>query len=88
MCTVLDRSPQNPPDGLAAGPVTEENFFEWEAAITGPEVDWVWCLLTSDFCPGNLFRGRRLHCTDLLPTGLSTQPSQNEVRISVEYLSL
>ena len=23
--------------GIAAGPVTEENFFEWEAAITGPE---------------------------------------------------
>ena len=29
---------QNPPDGIAAGPVTEENFFDWEAAITGPEV--------------------------------------------------
>ena len=28
---------QNPPDGIAAGPVTEENFFDWEAAITGPE---------------------------------------------------
>lgn len=27
----------NPPDGIAAGPVTEDNFFEWEAAITGPE---------------------------------------------------
>ena len=23
--------------GIAAGPVTEDNFFEWEAAITGPE---------------------------------------------------
>ena len=23
--------------GIAAGPITEENFFEWEAAITGPE---------------------------------------------------
>ena len=22
--------------GIAAGPTTEENFFEWEAAITGP----------------------------------------------------
>ena len=31
---------QNPPDGIAAGPVTEENFFEWEAAITGPEVSF------------------------------------------------
>ena len=44
---------QNPPDGelwedilvsspllspgIAAGPITEDNFFEWEAAITGPE---------------------------------------------------
>jgi len=27
----------NPPDGIAAGPINEENFFEWEAAITGPE---------------------------------------------------
>jgi len=27
----------NPPDGIAAGPVTEDNFFEWEAVITGPE---------------------------------------------------
>ena len=23
--------------GIAAGPITEDNFFEWEAAITGPE---------------------------------------------------
>ena len=23
--------------GIAAGPINEENFFEWEAAITGPE---------------------------------------------------
>ncbi len=27
----------NPPDGLMAGPVSEDNFFEWEAAVTGPE---------------------------------------------------
>ncbi|KAJ7353782.1 Ubiquitin-conjugating enzyme E2 G2 [Desmophyllum pertusum] len=27
----------NPPDGILAGPLTEENFFEWEAFITGPE---------------------------------------------------
>lgn len=25
------------PPGIAAGPITEDNFFEWEAAITGPE---------------------------------------------------
>lgn len=24
----------NPPDGIIAGPVTEENYFEWEALIT------------------------------------------------------
>lgn len=24
----------NPPDGILAGPVSEENFFEWEALIT------------------------------------------------------
>jgi len=27
----------NPPEGLIAGPVSEENYFEWEAAITGPQ---------------------------------------------------
>lgn len=27
----------NPPDGIIAGPVDEENFFEWEALITGPD---------------------------------------------------
>ena len=27
----------NPPEGLIAGPMNEDNFFEWEAAITGPE---------------------------------------------------
>jgi len=27
----------NSPDGILAGPVDEENFFEWEALITGPE---------------------------------------------------
>ncbi|XP_032833821.1 ubiquitin-conjugating enzyme E2 G2 isoform X1 [Petromyzon marinus] len=27
----------NPPEGIVAGPVDEENFFEWEALIMGPE---------------------------------------------------
>jgi len=27
----------NPPEGIFAGPVDEENFLEWEALITGPE---------------------------------------------------
>ncbi|RWS28036.1 Ubiquitin-conjugating enzyme E2 G2-like protein [Leptotrombidium deliense] len=27
----------NPPEGVIAGPVDEENFFEWEALITGPQ---------------------------------------------------
>ncbi|CAK8673918.1 ubiquitin-conjugating enzyme E2 G2-like [Clavelina lepadiformis] len=27
----------NPPEGIVAGPVNEENFFEWEALILGPE---------------------------------------------------
>ncbi|CAH1789867.1 unnamed protein product [Owenia fusiformis] len=27
----------NPPEGIIAGPVDEENFFEWEALITGPD---------------------------------------------------
>ncbi|KAK2708795.1 ubiquitin-conjugating enzyme E2 G2-like [Artemia franciscana] len=27
----------NPPDGIVAGPTNEENFFDWEALILGPE---------------------------------------------------
>lgn len=26
----------NPPEGIIAGPISEENFFEWEALICGP----------------------------------------------------
>eukprot|EP00013_Stygamoeba_regulata_P000058 CAMPEP_0177630912 /NCGR_PEP_ID=MMETSP0447-20121125/1469_1 /TAXON_ID=0 /ORGANISM="Stygamoeba regulata, Strain BSH-02190019" /LENGTH=160 /DNA_ID=CAMNT_0019132361 /DNA_START=298 /DNA_END=780 /DNA_ORIENTATION=+ len=27
----------HPPEGVIAGPINEDNFFEWEALITGPE---------------------------------------------------
>ncbi|CAK9292115.1 unnamed protein product [Gordionus sp. m RMFG-2023] len=27
----------NPPEGIIAGPVTEDDFFEWEALIIGPQ---------------------------------------------------
>jgi ubiquitin-conjugating enzyme E2 G2 len=27
----------NPPDGITAGPVSESNYFEWEALIAGPD---------------------------------------------------
>ncbi|KAH8396203.1 hypothetical protein KR222_005040 [Zaprionus bogoriensis] len=27
----------DPPEGIAAGPISEDNFFEWEALIAGPE---------------------------------------------------
>ena len=27
----------NPPEGLIAGPMSEDNFFEWESCITGPD---------------------------------------------------
>ena len=26
----------NPPEGVIAGPMSEDNFFEWESCITGP----------------------------------------------------
>jgi len=28
---------ENPPDGVITGPLSEENYFEWEAAVVGPE---------------------------------------------------
>ncbi|GAU95399.1 hypothetical protein RvY_07022 [Ramazzottius varieornatus] len=28
---------QDPPEGIMAGPVSDENYFEWEALIPGPE---------------------------------------------------
>jgi ubiquitin-conjugating enzyme E2 G2 len=27
----------NPPEGILAGPISEENFFEWECLISGPD---------------------------------------------------
>uniref|UniRef100_A0A915PMA5 Ubiquitin-conjugating enzyme E2 G2 n=1 Tax=Setaria digitata TaxID=48799 RepID=A0A915PMA5_9BILA len=27
----------NPPEGIIAGPISEDNFFEWECLITGPD---------------------------------------------------
>lgn len=27
----------NPPDGITAGPISEDNLFHWEAIIQGPE---------------------------------------------------
>lgn len=26
----------NPPDGITAGPISEDNFFQWEALVCGP----------------------------------------------------
>ncbi|XP_010158066.1 PREDICTED: ubiquitin-conjugating enzyme E2 G2 [Eurypyga helias] len=34
---VLTELTLNPPEGIVAGPMNEENFFEWEALIMGPE---------------------------------------------------
>lgn len=31
---VLTELTLNPPEGIIAGPINEENFFEWEALIT------------------------------------------------------
>ena len=35
-CQILELV-QNPPEGILAGPVDEENFFEWDCLVTGPE---------------------------------------------------
>ena len=32
--SVISELTQNPPEGIVAGPKSEENFFEWEALIT------------------------------------------------------
>ena len=29
---------QNPPEGIVAGPISEDNFFEWESLITGKQL--------------------------------------------------
>ena len=36
---------ENPPEGLMAGPISDDNYFEWEAAITGEDT------LNTDSCP-------------------------------------
>nr|ACO11538.1 Ubiquitin-conjugating enzyme E2 G2 [Caligus rogercresseyi]ACO11646.1 Ubiquitin-conjugating enzyme E2 G2 [Caligus rogercresseyi] len=28
---------ENPPEGILAGPLSEDNYLEWEACVTGPE---------------------------------------------------
>lgn len=35
----------NPPEGILAGPINEENFFEWEALISGEHIDCLHCWL-------------------------------------------
>lgn len=45
----------NPPEGIIAGPISEENFFEWEALISGP-VDTVF--------EGGLFPAKLVFPTD------------------------
>ena len=40
---------ENPPEGLMAGPISDDNYFEWEAAITGEEDT-----LHNDSCPSLL----------------------------------
>lgn len=42
ICVVLERNSVieltlNPPEGIIAGPISEDNFFEWECLITGPD---------------------------------------------------
>lgn len=34
----------NPPEGIIAGPINEENFFEWEALIT---LDYIHSIATT-----------------------------------------
>ncbi len=41
----------NPPEGIIAGPIDEENFFEWEALITGELLDCFHHSSYIKFCP-------------------------------------
>jgi ubiquitin-conjugating enzyme E2 G2 len=36
---------QNPPEGIVAGPINEENFFEWESLITYQNISYIEQLL-------------------------------------------
>ena len=38
----------NPPEGIVAGPINEENFFEWEALIT--YVSFIFFYYSALFC--------------------------------------
>lgn len=41
----------NPPEGILAGPINEENFFEWEALISGEFVlDCFYCFYSYWIC--------------------------------------
>jgi len=33
LCFFFQELTLNPPEGIVAGPINEENFFEWEALI-------------------------------------------------------
>lgn len=37
ICFFFTELTLNPPEGIVAGPISEDNFFEWEALIQGPE---------------------------------------------------
>ena len=34
MIVFVQELSQNPPEGIVAGPISEDNFFEWESLIT------------------------------------------------------
>ncbi|KAJ5796913.1 uncharacterized protein N7518_005453 [Penicillium psychrosexuale] len=55
----------NPPEGITAGPVSEDDMFHWEALIQGPEE--------------NPLRGRRFRSGAEVPQRLPPEPADYEV---------
>jgi uncharacterized membrane protein len=74
----------NPPEGIVAGPINEENFFEWEALITCVFI--IYCLVI--FCRSDK-REIRYTVGDFLNTdGISQKLNGNDVSVfSYKFLT-
>ena len=74
---------KNPPEGIVAGPKSDDNYFEWEANILGPpdtcfEYGLVFCMVDSEY---NMRFIQCFQSKSNIPKRLSNVTPQNEVYI-------